>query len=167
MKRMRTPDAIMCLIKQEVLSGSGIREAARRHGIKESTLTARAWREGWTRKRSLVEHMPNRRIYPAIPTRIIELDRQSSKPSTALPDEPGIYFIWKDGKIAYIGQSISLKNRLVCTLHHILREGYNEVSFLPMREKWRLRFAECYYIGICMPPRNFGNASIRYPFELS
>ncbi len=71
-----------------------------------------------------------------------------------LPEKSGIYFIWGQNiDIVYVGQSINLNNRVRFN-HENIKEG-DWVSYLliPISE---LNFAECYYIGICKPKRNFG-----------
>lgn len=71
-----------------------------------------------------------------------------------IPLESGIYFLWRDSKIAYVGQSVKLGNRVTMS-HDRTRDGdWVSWVFVPIEE---LDFAECFYIGTTMPPRNFGS----------
>lgn len=87
--------------------------------------------------------------YPEVPTRrwsIPEaLVRKSFKHS-------GIYFLWKDEVVEYVGQSVNVSNRL---RGHTKTTRDDRVSMLPF-PKEELNFAEAYYIGSLRPCRNVG-----------
>jgi hypothetical protein len=70
-----------------------------------------------------------------------------------LPSDSGIYFVWSFGDIAYVGQSINLRNR-VTTRHENIRQG-DLVSYIRCPYHL-LDYQEAYFIGLCMPLRNFG-----------
>jgi|SaaInlV_130m_DNA_3_1039695.scaffolds.fasta_scaffold20597_2 hypothetical protein len=75
-----------------------------------------------------------------------------------IPLESGIYFLWRDSKIAYVGQSIKLGQRVTMS-HDRTRDGdWVSWVFVPIEE---LDFAECFYIGTTMPPDNFGSRARR------
>lgn len=86
------------------------------------------------------------RTYPQVPTEPVVIVGCDT-----CPDASGIYFVWKDGQVAYVGQSSSLRKR-VRTGHTNIYRG-EEVSWLefPLNE---LLYAESYYIAICRPSRN-------------
>ena len=74
-----------------------------------------------------------------------------------MPPGPGIYFLWDNKKniVAYVGQSINLRNRVRSSHDKIPQIPFPVVSFLefPLEE---LVFAECFYIGTLKPPLNGG-----------
>ena len=84
-----------------------------------------------------------------------------TKYGDGLPRESGIYFVWSRASIVYVGQSIRLRDR--CKIgHENIAEG-EMLSWLLIDRK-ELDFAESYFIGVHMPPRNFGRsaAHIKY-----
>ena len=70
-----------------------------------------------------------------------------------LPCRPGIYFLWVEGKIDYVGQSYDLSKRLKPGAHNVMSKNHR-VSYL-LLDYDDLNFAESYYIGRMQPPRNF------------
>lgn len=91
--------------------------------------------------------------YPAVPPPSIVPHREGLN----LPTEPGIYFLWLGDTIDYVGQSVRLSHRLRLGLHHVLKEDYL-ISYV-LLEKRLLTWAECYYIGLLRPIRNFGDSA--------
>jgi hypothetical protein len=89
--------------------------------------------------------------YPAVPPPIEGL--VPSREGVGLPDHPGVYFLWKDGLVEYVGRSVSLKTR-VKTGHHALKPEH-KISYL-LFDMGVLDWAEYYYIGLCCPPLNGG-----------
>lgn len=88
--------------------------------------------------------------YPDPPPGII-------RPTTmgiGVPSTSGIYFVWENGDVVYIGQSINMSDRVRLKHDSILANDL--LSFVPMG-KDELDWAECYYIGILKPKRNFQN----------
>lgn len=71
-----------------------------------------------------------------------------------LPATSGIYFVWENGIVAYVGQSIKMNNRLRLNDHQAIYKS-DFLSFIPF-EKDELVWAECYYIGMLRPKRNRG-----------
>jgi len=94
--------------------------------------------------------------YPAIP----EPCFLPSKDGENLPYASGIYFLWRDEKIEYVGQAKYLCNRLRLGNHHIL-DSDHKISFVLVNKKY-LTWTECYYIGICKPHLNFGRMASHY-----
>lgn len=92
------------------------------------------------------------RSYPEIPQSVIEAPQKVK--GSAMPEISGVYFVWCDGEVQYVGQSINLQKRVTLS-HEKIFEG-DRISWLPF-ETWQLNFAESYYIGIAMPSRNFGS----------
>ncbi len=86
---------------------------------------------------------PNR--YPPVPSLMLTPD---------LPKASGIYFLWLGNGIDYVGQARRLRDRLRLGAHHVLTAAHR-VSFLTFPRK-ELNWAECYYIGLTRPPKNFG-----------
>lgn len=87
-------------------------------------------------------------IYPDAPPPTVE----ASKYGDGLPQEPGIYFVWRDDICEYVGQSVQIVNRARLG-HEKIRPG-DRISWLPF-DRSELNFAEAYYIGIMRPRRNF------------
>jgi len=94
-------------------------------------------------------------LYPKVP------DNWFIEPSycgNGLPSEPGIYFLWLDGVVDYVGQAVRLKDRLTCREkgkgHHVLTDRHR-INFVPTKIEY-LNWAESYYIGILRPRQNFG-----------
>lgn len=76
----------------------------------------------------------------------------------SLPGEPGIYFLWEEGQIAYVGKSVDLSRRIGSLFgkhHHAFRDG-DLISWLTFNSKKGLEFTESFYIWLCRPYRNFG-----------
>ena len=71
-----------------------------------------------------------------------------------IPSASGIYFVWNSERVAYVGQSVNLKQRARLGHHERIEKG-DRVSWLEFPVSM-LNFAESFYIGITMPPRNFG-----------
>jgi hypothetical protein len=65
-----------------------------------------------------------------------------------IPTISGVYFIWKDAVVVYVGQSINLRRRLPQS--RMYGEQISWIEF-PRSE---LLWAEAFYIGICRPARN-------------
>jgi hypothetical protein len=94
--------------------------------------------------------------YPEIPLPTFKPTPNAS----GLPSAPGIYFLWVDDVVEYVGQSIRLCDRLRLGMHHVLNERHRiSVVFVDRKE---LTWAECYYIGALRPHRNFGASASHY-----
>jgi hypothetical protein len=92
--------------------------------------------------------------YNEVPGPVVEASRFGE----GVPSCSGIYFVWNDGRVVYVGKSSRLAGR--CTLaHHAIAEGdwLSWVEF-PLT---MLNFAECFYIGALKPIRNFGLDAVR------
>lgn len=79
---------------------------------------------------------------------------EASDFAEGIPDFSGIYFVWAGGKVVYVGQSVKLSGR--CNLRHHGRIFPGEMLSWVPEPSARLNFAECFYIGILRPERNFG-----------
>lgn len=88
--------------------------------------------------------------YPEIPAPTVTPEKDVRQ----LPNAPGIYFLWKNGVIEYIGQASRLSSRVKLGAHHVL-DADHRISYV-LVEAQLLSWAECYYIGIARPYRNFG-----------
>ncbi len=87
--------------------------------------------------------------YTEVPGPIVEASRFGQ----GVANCSGIYFVWKDGRIVYVGKSRRLAGR--CTLaHHAIAEG-DWLSWIEF-PLTMLNFAEYFYIGALKPIRNFG-----------
>jgi len=71
-----------------------------------------------------------------------------------LPQKSGIYFIWLNEEIRYVGLSVSLSNRCRLNGHHILKNT-DRISYL-LFARHELKWAESFYIGTLRPVANFG-----------
>lgn len=88
--------------------------------------------------------------YPDVPAGRL----QPSKDGAGLPETSGIYFLWSDDTVEYVGQSIKLCNR-VRIGHDRLRKDHL-ISFVAVESR-DLDWAECWYIGALRPRLNFGS----------
>lgn len=79
-----------------------------------------------------------------------------------LPEAAGIYFLWCDDKIEYVGKSSNLFNRVKLRTHHRLKK-HHMISFLVF-EPYEISWAECYYIGTLRPQINFGQNAAHNKF---
>lgn len=95
-------------------------------------------------------------IYPEVPPP----KHTPSNLGIGLPQESGIYFLWKDGVVQYVGRSINLNTRVRLNSHHVLTQEHL-ISFV-MMETRDLTWAECWYIGMLRPQRNFGKHAYHY-----
>ena len=68
-----------------------------------------------------------------------------------IPDKSGVYFLWDNDCLAYIGQSVCLSDRV--HLGHEKSLATDCVTFVEV-ERDDLFFAEAFYIGIGRPFRN-------------
>lgn len=84
----------------------------------------------------------------------------------SLPWEPGIYFLWRNGSVVYVGSANSLGQRVNNDHKHVSPE--TSVSWLVCQEK-DLNFWECYYIWLTESPLNcrIGDRSRHSPQKLS
>ena len=108
--------------------------------------------ETWANNHSQVKD----KQYPAIPLPQIDPDKRGA----GLPRVSGIYFLWDEGKVVYVGQAKKLCDRLRLGSHHILTKNHR-ISFLFVNQN-ELTWAECYYIGIARPRLNFGRKAGHY-----
>lgn len=92
--------------------------------------------------------------YPTVPIATVPI----SLAVDALPETSGVYFVWYDDTVEYVGQAINLKNR-VTERHERIFDG-DRVSWLEF-PVFSLNFAESYYIGVTCPSRNFGKFAKR------
>ena len=86
--------------------------------------------------------------YPLPPEPIIP----ATESGEGLPEISGVYFVWKDGIIVYIGQSVNISNRCNSRGHGKIFKG-DQLSYLPFN-KVELNHVEAFYIGVCRPVRN-------------
>jgi len=91
--------------------------------------------------------------YPEIPLPIKSLNSGELQ----LPIESGIYFLWKNNKIVYVGRAKNLQQRVKFGTHHVLRDDFM-ISFLIFPVE-KIQFAESYYIGLLKPDMNFGTTA--------
>lgn len=87
--------------------------------------------------------------YPQVPGPFIPATRGGF----GLPEDSGIYFVWSDNVCVYVGKSISICKRATVCHTSILDSDWLSWVLIP---KNTLDFAECFYIGVCKPSRNFG-----------
>lgn len=91
--------------------------------------------------------------YPPVPTTSEEVEPLGEN----LPTSAVVYFIWRDGVIVYVGQTVNLRARFSSPYgtHHEKYEPGDTVGYVEIPTH-SLDWAECYYIGICRPKLNFG-----------
>lgn len=90
--------------------------------------------------------------YPPIPRN--HVPRKEARRSA--PERPGIYFVWNDGVVTYVGQSVNVRQR-ICSNH--VGAG-SRVSWVTVHPEI-LYYAEAHYIGRLQPVDNFGKSKFR------
>lgn len=85
--------------------------------------------------------------YPSVPEPFLNPTKQGD----GLPNRSGIYFLWHEGAIMYVGQSVNLRNRVRLS-HNQMLPG-DRVSFVEI-DRGLLNYAEPFYIGLVRPARN-------------
>lgn len=88
---------------------------------------------------------------PLVPEWRIEVPTRGDNES--IPERSGIYFLFEDGAVAYVGQSINLRAR-ISVGHHNYNRG-DTCSWLEFPQE-KLTYSECYYIWATRPWRNGG-----------
>lgn len=77
-------------------------------------------------------------------------------------DAQGVYFLWRDGGLRYVGMATSIAHRL---RQHLAarRIAFDEASMIPVDGlhvgEFMLRSVECAYIRALQPPDNLDNGS--------
>lgn len=90
----------------------------------------------------------NGNAYQPVPKPEIE----PSMNGNGFPFGPGVYFVFENQLVVYVGQSTRLRARV--TLRHANIRAGDVLSFLPFPTE-QLNFAEAFYIGLLCPVRNF------------
>jgi hypothetical protein len=72
-----------------------------------------------------------------------------------MPEASGIYFLWDQDFVAYVGQSVNLRGRVRSTHDKVPQISSPLVTFLEFPTE-ELTFAECFYIGVLKPLLNGG-----------
>jgi len=87
--------------------------------------------------------------YPSVPRPMMSAPH---KDDSTIPEISGVYFVW-DATVIYVGKATNLRRRV--NTYHEQIHTMNMVSWIefPLH---MIDYAECYYIGKCLPIRNFG-----------
>lgn len=88
---------------------------------------------------------------PPVPGPMVSVARNATVPNRAIPEDTGVYFIWQDGAVEYVGQSANLRQRL-CRHPRIVKSD-QPVSWIVFDSFDRLR-AEAFYLWLLWPPLN-------------
>src|ERR1043166_5952878 len=90
-------------------------------------------------------------MYPTIPNPAVTFPIKGAVKE--LPRQPGIYFVWEDDQLIYVGQTHHLYNRVRRDRYSWLKPGHHQISWVlvPAEE---LLSAESHYINIGQPSRN-------------
>ena len=88
--------------------------------------------------------------HPEPPKPILE----ATSNGAGLPRASGIYFVWSEGKIVYVGLSRNLAVRCRIGMKHSAILAGDWLSWLEEATP-RLKMAEAFYIGTLKPKRNF------------
>jgi hypothetical protein len=86
-----------------------------------------------------------------------------SETGLGIPEKSGIYFLWRNGVVEYVGLSINLNSRVRLKVHHVLR-NHHDISFV-LIERRDLTWAENWYIGALRPQLNYGRQAYHYNEE--
>ncbi len=87
--------------------------------------------------------------YPEVPPAAVDAHADG----LGLPAESGIYFLWDGDTVVYVGRTSRLAGRVRLGWHHILKPSYR-VSWVTVHPD-DIMYAECFYIGLLRPRRNF------------
>jgi hypothetical protein len=93
--------------------------------------------------------------YPVVPLPSLTIARRTYgryRDDGMVPDMPGVYFIWKDEKVVYVGTARILSRRLLGGHEHA-RNG-DQCSWLVITDDTKRVCAEAWYIGLLQPERN-------------
>jgi hypothetical protein len=80
-----------------------------------------------------------------------------SEPGDGLPASTGVYALWQEPIVDYVGKSVCLQARVRLGTHHRLRAEHR-ISYVELPEPL-LRWAEPYYIGTLRPWLNGASGS--------
>lgn len=69
-----------------------------------------------------------------------------------LPPSPGIYLLWKDRELHYIGQSANIKKRLA--RHRVYEKDEHLIGFVPVGPREKREVVEIALIGALHPAQN-------------
>ncbi len=100
--------------------------------------------------RDMMRGLTTKSEYPEVPESICA----PSDDGSPLPEQSGVYFVWSDGRVVYVGQSIRLCQR--AKIGHERIKADDRLSWLEF-PVLMLNFAEAFYIGVTRPVRNFGS----------
>lgn len=89
--------------------------------------------------------------YPAVPAPIPHLVPNID--GNGLPESPGVYFLWCNNEVEYVGMSVRLNKRVRFPYHHVLRQDHL-ISFLNFEDQQAAFKAERWYIGLLQPKYN-------------
>lgn len=119
-----------------------------------------AKRSEFHQSRKLLKAIPMVDVeYPAVPRATIPAHEEGD----GLPESSGVYFVWCDDEVVYVGQAVNLRNR-VRLRHEQICSG-DRVSWLEFPCAV-LNYAEAFYIGIMCPSRNFGKFQQRHELRM-
>lgn len=107
----------------------------------------------WARRAGPLQSMSAGAFYPDVPPPLFKPHVEG----VGLPTAPGVYFLWANDVVEYVGQSVKISQRVRLGLHKKLSEAHM-ISFLFFDEDV-LNWAESFYIGILRPRLNFGKSS--------
>lgn len=128
------------------------KEELEEYSKQSATALAQYMKDEWNQWKK--RFVPNE--YPDPPPGVIKPTAEG----IGVPVASGIYFVWENGIVAYVGQSVNMNSRVRLNNHQAIYKS-DLLSFVPFK-KGELVWAECYYIGMMKPPRNRGTPTQKF-----
>lgn len=122
------------------------KEELEEYSKQSTTALAHCMKDEWNQWKK--RFVPNE--YPDPPPGVIKPTAEG----IGVPVASGIYFVWENGIVTYVGQSVNMNSRVRLNNHQAIYKS-DLLSFVPF-EKDELVWAECYYVGMLRPKRNRG-----------
>lgn len=105
--------------------------------------------------KSVLDAAPLRDIYAKLTGKTLHSEDEIVEASVAAPKLCGVYFLIKNKRVVYVGQSISVWNRI--SIHAAEGKSFDRAAFIAC-EKKHLDILEALYIHVFRPNLN-GNVS--------
>jgi len=131
----------------------------KRRAVDDLNRELRELRRELTLAKEVVRAVAGREIeqttYPEAPEPMCQVTERGD----GLPEESGVYFVFSEDIIVYVGKSEKLRSRAKLSHEHIRRGEWLSWLVMPIAEMF---FAELFYIWVYQPMRNGGKENPYY-----
>ena len=106
-------------------------------------------------RRAYQKGLNQKEEYPSVPLPAVTIRKTSFgkfRNERTMPNKPGVYFIWSNDKVVYVGTSRVLSTRVFGSHEHA-HDG-DLCSWLVFLDDTQRVCAESHYIGLLQPERN-------------